>query len=358
MLPRRRASMVGFELARSAKTSAVSFAQPMSPKGLQARQGTTIMRNSSPGTVPGETRQSNSGPSPSTVREDRMRLHHFAVVALLLTACAAPCLAADAAPAKRDDSAAEKLGFKLALQCWTFHNLTFFESVDKAAALGIKYVEMCPEQKLKPGSDVVTNYKMSDETCAEIKKKLADAGGLKVIGYGVEKLPASEESLRKVFDWAKKMGIEVIVTEAKPNELHDKLCTEYNIKMVLHNHPKSWPPSKVLAACEGRCNLIGACADTGHWMRAGFVPLDTLKKLEGHVLHLHFKDVNETGAKAYDVPWGTGASDAKAMLQELKRQGYKGYFSIEYEHGSLDDLAENLPKCVEFFDRTAAELSQ
>jgi sugar phosphate isomerase/epimerase len=128
--------------------------------------------------------------------------------------------------------------------------------------------------------------------------------------------------------------------------------------MALHNHPQSWPPDKVLAACEGHCKLIGACGDTGHWVRAGYVPVDTLKKLDGRVLHLHFKDLNESGPKGYDVPWGTGTSNVKGMMQELKGQGYKGYFSIEYEHGSLDELAENLPKCVEFFDRTAAELAK
>ena len=41
---------------------------------------------------------------------------------------------------------------KLSLQCWTFNRLSFFETVDRAAALGVKYLEMYPGQKLKPGS--------------------------------------------------------------------------------------------------------------------------------------------------------------------------------------------------------------
>ena len=43
---------------------------------------------------------------------------------------------------------------KLSLQCWTFNKLTFFETVDKAKGLGVKYLEMYPGQKLKPGSNV------------------------------------------------------------------------------------------------------------------------------------------------------------------------------------------------------------
>ena len=282
-----------------------------------------------------------------------MRFWTLASVAVL--ALALPVGAAD--PAKRDDSASEKLGMKLSLQCWTFNRLTFFETVDKAKDLGVKYVEMFPSQKLKPGSEVKTDRTMSEETIAEIKKKLADAG-IKVIAYGVADVPNDEANARKAFDWAKKMGIEVLVTETTPNEVHDKLTTEYGIKMALHNHPNSWPPQKVLDATKDKNKLIGSCSDTGHWMRADFIPVDTFLKLEGRVLHSHFKDLNKYGKDAHDVAWGTGKGDMKGMLVELKRQGYKGYLSIEYEYGDLEHLNANLPKCVEFFDKTVAELGK
>jgi sugar phosphate isomerase/epimerase len=75
------------------------------------------------------------------------------------------------------------------------------------------------------------------------------------------------------------------------------------------------------------------------------------------VEHLHFKDLSEPG-KGHDVPWGTGRSDMKGIMTELKRQGFKGYLSIEYEYGDLNHLDTNLPKCVKFFDTTAAELAR
>jgi len=283
-----------------------------------------------------------------------MRRGASMIVALALIAGAG---SGAGAAGKRDDSAAEKLGFKLALQCWTFNRLTFFETVDKAAGLGIKYLEMFPGQKLKPGSDVSINENLGDDACEEIKEKLSKADGLKVVAYGVGGVPGDEKAARKIFAWAKKMGIEVLVTETTPTAVHDKLCTEYQIKIALHNHPATWPPDQVLAACKDRCGLVGACCDTGHWMRAKFNPIETLKKLEGRIMHLHFKDLSAFG-NGHDVPWGTGEGDAKGMMKELQRQGFKGYFAIEYEHGSLEDLAETLPKCVEFFDKTAAELAR
>jgi sugar phosphate isomerase/epimerase len=285
-----------------------------------------------------------------------MRLWSLAIVSVIFLATALPVAAADA-PSKRDDSASEKLGMKLSLQCWTFNKLSFLETVDKAAELGVKYVEMYPNQKLKPGSDVKVNRSMSEDTIAEVKKKLGDAK-VKVIAYGVDDVPTDEKGAGEAFEWAKKMGIEVLVTETTPNDVHEKLTKEYGIKYALHNHPKSWPPDKVLKASEGKNKLIGSCSDTGHWMRADFVPVDTFKKLEGRVLHSHFKDLDEFGMNAHDVPWGTGKGNAKGMLAELKRQGFKGYLSIEYENTPLDQLNADLPKCVEFFDKTVAELAK
>ena len=286
-------------------------------------------------------------------------MRHFFIInaAVILIAIALPALAADPQGAKRDDSASEKLGMKLSLQCWTFRQLSFFETVDKAKELGIKYLEIYPGQKLKPGSKEVVNRSMSEETATAIKQKLADAGGLKLVAYGVDGIPTDEAGAKKTFEWAKKMGIEVLVTETTPNDVIDRLSTEYAIKVALHNHPTTWPPEAVLKACKDRGKFIGSCSDTGHWMRAKLVPAETLRLLKGHVLHLHFKDLDEFG-KGHDVPWGTGKGNPRAMMEELKSQGYKGYLSIEFEYGDLDHLATNLPKCVEFFDKTATDLAK
>src|SRR5258708_26839193 len=103
---------------------------------------------------------------------------------------------------------------------------------------------------------------MSDEVAAEIKMKLADGGGLKLVAYGVDSIPTDEPGARKTFEWAKKMGIEVLVTETTPTALFDKLSAEYGIKRALHNHPKTWPPGQDLAATKGLNNCDGSCSDT------------------------------------------------------------------------------------------------
>ena len=273
-----------------------------------------------------------------------------------LTVCALLALAAPA----RDDAAAEQMGWKLGSQAYTFRAISFFETLDKLHELGIKYVEMYPGQKLKPGSAAKTGTGMSEAEIADMQAKLKETG-IKVVSFGVAGIPGKTEAeMRKHFEWAKQIGLEVLVTETVPTPAIDKLSQEFGIKVALHNHPKSWPVEQVLAATKDLSKNIGSCSDTGHWKRAGHAPLEELKKLEGRVIELHFKDVVPTANKKgwEDAPWGTGDGDAKAMLVELKRQGFKGYFQIEYEHGTVAELMSDLPKCVAFFDKSAVELAK
>ena len=203
---------------------------------------------------------------------------------------------------------------------------------------------------------------MSDETMAAIRKKLADKG-MKAVCYGVVGLGTDEKANRQVFEFARKMGIETIVSEPPQDALEgiDKLAQEYGIHVALHNHPtpsRYWDPKTVLAAVKDRSKRIGSCADTGHWMRSGVRPLEAVKLLEGRIVSLHFKDLNAFGDKgAKDVPWGTGAGDVEAVLAELKRQKLKAVFSIEYET-NWDNNLPDVARCVEAFDRLARKLSQ
>ena len=260
--------------------------------------------------------------------------------------------------------AAGEEDWKLGMQAYSFNRFTFFEAVDKNKALEMKYIEAYPGQKLsKEKPDVKMDHNMSSADRKLTLRKLRESG-IKLMNYGVVGLSNNEAECRKVFDFAKEMGIETIVSEPPEDafDLIDRLCEEYKINVAIHNHPKPshyWDPDTVLKVCKGRSKRIGACADTGHWTRSGVDPLEAIKKLgkARRIISLHFKDLNEFGNRgAHDVPWGTGVSQAGAILAELNRQKFKGVFSIEYEHNWLNSMPE-ISKCVAFFRKTAAGLS-
>jgi sugar phosphate isomerase/epimerase len=248
--------------------------------------------------------------------------------------------------------------WRLGMQAYTFNRFTFFEAVDKTKVLGMRYIEAYPGQQLsKEKPDAKFDHNMSSELKKEVMQKLREAG-IKLINYGVVGLPNNEAECRKVFNFARDMGIETIVSEPPEDafELLDKLCEEYKINVAIHNHPKPshyWDSETVLKVCKGRSKRIGACADTGHWFRSGLNPVEQIKKLEGRIISLHLKDLDQ----GHDVIWGTGKCDIKAVLTELSRQKFKGSFSIEYEHNWLNSMPE-IAECVPFFEMTAAGLGQ
>jgi len=271
-----------------------------------------------------------------------------------LVAALSAIVMTSSARAQRDDRAAEKLGFQLGMQCWTYRSLSTFETLERCHKFGIKYLEMFPGQKMKPGAETQIGPAMSDAEIAELLAKAKDCG-VKICCFGVSDIPDQSEAVaRKHFDWAKKVGLEVLVTETTPHEMLDKLAQESGIRIALHNHPQSWPADKVLAATKGLSKNCGSCSDTGHWMRAGKKPVDNFKLLEGRVIMSHFKDLD---GKFNDVIYGTGDANVKGMMEELKRQGFKGHMDIEYEHGDLAHLDEVVPKCVAAFDKIAAEVA-
>jgi sugar phosphate isomerase/epimerase len=282
--------------------------------------------------------------------------------------------------ASKVSSAADELGWQMAIHAYTFRKFSIFECIDKTAALGLKYMSLSGSVNLGDtnglgGTNSVTTVNLSDKDAQRIQQAVA-AKGIKLVNIGVVQLPPDEAKSRKVFEFAKKMGIDTLVAEPEPAALDtvEKLCKEYNIKVAIHDHPKPsryWNPDTVLEAVKGRTPLMGSCADTGHWLRSGLDPVECLKKLEGRVITLHFKDLVAEEAKApapgkkkkseskamHDVPWGTGVGNVKAQMAELKRQHFHGAFCVEYEY-HWDNSMPEIAECVKFFNATCAELAK
>jgi sugar phosphate isomerase/epimerase len=208
-------------------------------------------------------------------------------------------------------------GWRLGIQAWTFNRYSFYEAIDKTASLGLDWIEAYPNQRLSDEhGDAKMGHDMAKELRKEVKQKLAESG-VRLVNYGVVGLPNDEKQCRKVFDFAKDMGIETIVSEPPEDafDMLDELCKEYKIKLAVHNHPKPshyWNPDTVLKVCKGRSKWIGACADTGHWVRSKLDPVECLKKLEGRIVSVHFKELID----GHDTVWGTGAKRAEPLLKE------------------------------------------
>ena len=256
-----------------------------------------------------------------------------------------------------------KLGWQLCASLYTYRRFPFYEALALIEEVGMKHVEpafFLGLDKARP--QLKTSEALSAEVRAELKQKLA-ARGITMTNYYAN-VGTDEAAARTTFSYAKEMGVRTLVAEppAEAFDMVEALCDEFEINLAVHNHPKHdnyayWQPEGVLKAIGKRGKRIGACVDTGHWVRSGLKPVECLKKMEGHVITLHLKDVGEWGKpEARDVPLGTGLADYGAVLKELRRQGFRGVMGIEYEHDS-PQLQQDVAACIAFVEKTAGELA-
>ncbi len=226
-------------------------------------------------------------------------------------------------------------GFAISVQCWSFKEFTLFEAIEMAASAGCN-VEIFPGQKI--GGPLGDTKLGPDNTDEQIQQVLAHLkkNGISAVNFGVTGISKKEDEARKTFEFAKKMGLYGITTESLDAlDTLEKLAKEYDLKVCFHNHPKPtalWNPDTIWKAIEGRHENIGYCADLGHWASSGLNPLDVIKKIAPRVRSFHMKDRASLEKWTHDQPFGTGLVDLVAILDEVRKHGFAGNVSIEYEH--------------------------
>lgn len=241
--------------------------------------------------------------------------------------------------------------WKLSIQLWTFNTSSFYTAIKKADSCKIKYVEAFPGQPLQDGAPSVFGPSMTVDERKALKEFLHKKG-ISIAAIGV--LTAnSTKDWKTYFEFAADMKIPIITAEPERNQLNDvnRLAATYGVKVAIHDHPIPdiyWHPDSVLLAIKGHPN-IGVCADIGHWVRNGLNVVDCLKKCNGKIMILHLKDVADFGnTQASDVLLGEGVCNIPAVLEELKKQNFKGTFSIEYEEHPNSNM-KDVKQYIQYF---------
>ena len=275
------------------------------------------------------------------------------LVALFL--CSGVCIAACNDEAKTNNDADTTVptvdpakDWKFGAALWTFHTVNFPESLNKVDSAGLKYIE--PNTFHRAGPDLKDSMilQLSPSGIEKLRSMIAAKGltceSIYIVG------DSTIDSWKKQFDIAKQLGVEFVTTEPPLNMWNsiDSLAGAYGIKVAIHEHWKGvshyWDTDTTLMAVKGRPNFY-VCADLGHWPKSGVNPLEAVKKLSGHIIGIHLKDIaayNDPSLK--DVPVGTGVVDFPAIFQELKKQGFKGHIYIERD---AEDQPSNLPSVIQ-----------
>lgn len=247
-------------------------------------------------------------------------------------------------------------GFAIGCQAYTFNRFTAFEAIEKTEAAGGKVIEFYPGQVLSPedrGTKV--GHEMPATALEKLKEKLRKHG-LKAVNYGVVDVPKDSAAARKLFQFAKGLGLYAITTESTDSiDTFEPLVTEFDIRVAFHNHaqqPKNpaykiWDPKWVAELVRNRDARIGACADIGHWQTSGIRAVDGLRALKGRVISMHAKEREKPGPGQHDLIFGTGSTDMAGVLAELRRQKFDGNISCEYEF-NWDHSVPDVAQCIGF----------
>ncbi len=192
----------------------------------------------------------------------------------------------------------------------------------------------------------------TDEHIAAFKAKLKEKG---VTGYGVGPIyMKSEVEIDKAFDYAKRVGVKLIVGVPNYELLPyvDRKVKEYGFNYAIHLHGpdiKTYPDAEdVWNHVKDLDPRIGMCLDVGHDTRNGKDPVADLKKYASRVFDVHIKDVTGNTKLGYSVEIGRGIIDFPAFVKMLRKVGYTGVCSLEHER-NMDDPFLGIAESIGYF---------
>ena len=229
-------------------------------------------------------------------------------------------------------------GFKMCIQSYSLRGFDGKTAMQHSQKLGLKYWES------------FRNHIAMDTAPEKIEaaKAMLKEHGITLLAFGVESFNENEGAARKAFDFAKAMGVMSISADPKKDkatfDLLDKLVAEYDIAIAIHNHGPKASYDKVTDVqtwVKDRHPKIGACVDTGHYLRSDEDPVEVIEKLGKRVFGVHLKDVKNLpdGGKKFTI-LGEGDLRLVDCLKALKKLDYKYSLSLEYEENEKNPVAD------------------
>ena len=135
-------------------------------------------------------------------------------------------------------------------------------------------------------------------------------------------------------------------------------CAENGVRAVLHPHVGTMIENtyEVKRLLEG--SSMALCLDTGHLLIGGTDPAELTREAAERVAHTHMKDVDvslaakvqdgkltytEAVVKGMYRPLGDGDVDVEAIISNLKRVGYDGWYVLEQDTILTEDPRDEGP---------------
>jgi type 1 glutamine amidotransferase len=128
--------------------------------------------------------------------------------------------------------AASILAWKVGIAAASFPQLTLSEVAAKADELGLSAIAGSSSQNISPEIPKKLDYNLAPGEVTWVKEKLR-AANVRMPAYQVPAIDPAEPAMRKLFEFAKSLGVEAIILASDPSRaLTDKLANEYSIRVA------------------------------------------------------------------------------------------------------------------------------
>jgi len=233
-------------------------------------------------------------------------------------------------------------GWPIGIQSYSLRKFDLQQAVRHMQGLGVHYVEF------------YSKHVPLDSTVAQLSelKELLDEAGITMSSHGVNKFSKDHDANRKVFEFAKRAGLKNITANPTPDSFDslDKLVAEYDVRVCIHNHGPGSSYDKideVVNAVKDHDRRIGACVDTGHFIRSKEDPIEAVRRLGKRVFALHIKDEEKQEKRSHNVIIGKGFLDVVKLFKTLKEIEFPadGSISLEYE-ANPDNPIDDIQQCL------------
>jgi type 1 glutamine amidotransferase/sugar phosphate isomerase/epimerase len=198
--------------------------------------------------------------------------------------------------------AQEQLGWRLAGTTPAAKDLALFEAIDKAAESGLLHLSAWSSQTVGPDISKRFDGQLNAKETEQVRLKL-DAAGVHLLTYRVDSVPADEAGWRAAFDFARKMGVEAVITESPKAMLDtvEKLCDEHNISLAIAGTEEHGAPDEILKLCRDRSKRIGVYGDVASWTGHGLDPVATARALGDRLVAMHVGDGDKIGTVLQEI---------------------------------------------------------
>lgn len=224
-------------------------------------------------------------------------------------------------PVKKDDL------FKVGIAGWTFNKLGLEPSLEMMDRVNVRYLSI---------KNFHLPFNSNANQIAEFHAKLKAKG---ITGYAVGPIDMDTEAEADVaFDYAKRVGVKLILGNSEILPYVEKKVKEYDFRFAIHN--EGGPTlHTIYSQIKDLDTRIGFCHDIGYSMQSGLDPASLTLKYGDRIYDMHIKDVTEISDKGEICVVGRGVFDFASLIRALRKVGYNGKCSIEYELNPTDPLA-------------------